>query len=304
MKHERLNTTTLPEGGARDGTAPWVVTLAHHDREWIVPAPRSLVAGSTLALQRDGGSFGAVPVDERVSRRHLRIVADLQGAAWLADQGSRNGVWRNRDRVTSVRLEERDALRVGGFVVLVEHSVDAPLARRASLLASALRELTRPPPSAHAFAELVLASERLPPEGIAAWIRALPVEPDVEALMAERLDAPRPVAAPPPCDRWGIASDARWVTTPEGELVDLLPRPVLMRLLRALLRSEHPVDVPALTAEIWPGARLVAESGAARVYAAVATLRRLGLRDVLVRREEGYCLVRSKITVVAVAAEL
>lgn len=306
MRHDVLNRTTLPDRDARATDAPWVITLAHHDRAWITPVRRPLPCGSTLALQRDGGSFGGgLPVDERVSRRHLRLLADLHGALWAADEGSRNGVWRDRERVTYARLEGGEALRVGGFVVLVERAAEAPLAQRADRVARALREIGRPPPACALFAELALASANVPLDAVDAWARALPAEPDVDALTASRLSLARAVdAAPRGSDRWVIASDARWVTTPEGERIDLLPRPVLMRLLRALLRSEHPVDVPALTGEIWPGARLVAESGAARVYAAVATLRCLGLREVLVRREEGYCLVRSRLTVVTVTDDL
>ncbi len=40
----------------------------------------------------------------------------------------------------------------------------------------------------------------------------------------------------------------------------------------------------------WPGERLVAEAAAGRLYAAIATLRRMGLRDWLQRRDDGYLL--------------
>lgn len=306
MKHDVLNSTTLPEREVCAEVPPWIVTLAHHDRAWITPVRRTLLAGSSLALQRDGGAFGGgLPVDERVSRRHLRLLADLNGALWAADEGSRNGVWRDAERLTYARIDHAEALRVGGFVVLVEREPDAPLAQRADRIARARREAGHAPPACAHFVELVLASAALRAEEVSAWARALPAEPDIVALATSRRERARAAsAAPRDAEMWAVASDARWFTTPEGERVDLLSRPVLMRLLRVLLRVEQPLDVPTLTAEIWPGTKLVAESGAARVYAAVATLRRLGLRDALVRREEGYCLSRARITVVPVTDDV
>ena len=40
----------------------------------------------------------------------------------------------------------------------------------------------------------------------------------------------------------------------------------------------------------WPGERTLPEAGANRVYSAVRDLRKLGLRDVLVRADDGYRL--------------
>ncbi len=302
MKHDVLNTTTLPEREVRAEVPPWTVTLAHHDHAWIPPVRRTLLAGSSLSLQRDGGSFGgSLPVDERVSRRHLRLLADLNGALWAADEGSRNGVWRDAERITYARIDRGEVLRVGGFVVLIERDPTPP--SRCAPTASPRRAgrwgtRCRGAPSSWSWST---------PRRRSGWRRS----------SGGRARSPRsPTSTPSPEPPrafargrgraarrrgWSIASDARWFITPEGERVDLLTRPILMRLLWALLRVDQPVDVPTLTAEIWPGARLVAESGAARVYAAVATLRRLGLRDVLVRREDGYSLARARMTVVPVS---
>ena len=46
----------------------------------------------------------------------------------------------------------------------------------------------------------------------------------------------------------------------------------------------------ALIACGWPGERIVAKSGASRVYVALSTLRKLGLRDLLLSRDDGYLL--------------
>jgi|JI10StandDraft_1071094.scaffolds.fasta_scaffold249553_2 hypothetical protein len=305
MKHDVLSTTTLPEREVHAEVPSWTVTLAHHDRAWITPVRRTLLAGSSLSLQRDGGSFGGcLPVDERVSRRHLRLLADLSGALWAADVGSRNGVWRDAERITSARIEPGEVLRVGGFVVLIEREPDTPLAMHADRIAQARRAVGHGLPGCALFVELVLTSAAMRLEEVEPWARSLPAEPDVEALARTRRERSRGVeGSTRAAEGWSVASDARWFVSPEGERVDLLTRPILMRLLCALLRVDQPVDVPTLTAEIWPGARLVAESGAARVYAAVATLRRLGLRDVLMRREEGYCLARARMTVVPMTDE-
>jgi hypothetical protein len=40
----------------------------------------------------------------------------------------------------------------------------------------------------------------------------------------------------------------------------------------------------------WPGERVLAEAGATRVRVAIATLRSLGLGDVLQTRDDGYLL--------------
>jgi hypothetical protein len=52
---------------------------------------------------------------------------------------------------------------------------------------------------------------------------------------------------------------------------------------------------PALTAQEllevgWPGERPIAQAGANRVYVELNRLRRMGLRDLLVKTTEGYCL--------------
>ena len=40
----------------------------------------------------------------------------------------------------------------------------------------------------------------------------------------------------------------------------------------------------------WPGERVLAEAGASRVYTAIGTLRRMGLKPTLLRRDDGYLL--------------
>jgi len=48
--------------------------------------------------------------------------------------------------------------------------------------------------------------------------------------------------------------------------------------------------VEGLLEKGWPGERVHPEAGADRVYMALSTLRKLGLREVLVSRDDGYLL--------------
>ncbi len=66
-------------------------------------------------------------------------------------------------------------------------------------------------------------------------------------------------------------------------------------MLECLLRSR--IDAPGegvpladLFAAGWPGDRADAHSAAMRVHQAIATLRKLGLRSALLRKQDGYLL--------------
>ena len=74
------------------------------------------------------------------------MLVDGAGELWAMDEGSRNGVWRGRERVTYARVEDVGVLGVGGFVVVAEHETNAGTALRAGLIARAWRDAARPPP--------------------------------------------------------------------------------------------------------------------------------------------------------------
>ncbi len=92
-----------------------------------------------------------------------------------------------------------------------------------------------------------------------------------------------------------VAPSGRGFRLGEGALVDLSTKTSLRRILAALVghRAAAPGE-PLSRVELldagWPGERMASEAGAGRVYTAVATLRRLGLRGVLLRRDDGYLL--------------
>lgn len=92
-----------------------------------------------------------------------------------------------------------------------------------------------------------------------------------------------------------IDAAGRWFMAPDGERHDLERRKTLGRVLAALVESrcEAPgraLGVVDLLERAWPDESLPARAGSNRVYVAVTTLRKLGLRDLLVRSERGYVL--------------
>jgi hypothetical protein len=92
-----------------------------------------------------------------------------------------------------------------------------------------------------------------------------------------------------------IAAGAEWFQLGDQHRVVLETRIPLRRLLLALARmkASSPTSVLPVTAAFaagWPGERATPTAAAMRVYTAVHSLRRLGLRGVLVRRRRGYVL--------------
>jgi hypothetical protein len=92
-----------------------------------------------------------------------------------------------------------------------------------------------------------------------------------------------------------IAAGAEWFKLSGSSLVTLETRIPLRRLLLALgeLKMRNPNGVLPVTAAFeagWPGERATPAAAAMRVYTAVHTLRRMGLKGFLVRRRRGYVL--------------
>ncbi|MFK8001755.1 MAG: hypothetical protein AB8H86_19325 [Polyangiales bacterium] len=92
-----------------------------------------------------------------------------------------------------------------------------------------------------------------------------------------------------------VATDGSSFTTSLGVVVDLSERDLLKRTLCALAdahRNSAGVAVPRddLIAAVWPGERMVSGAAANRLRVAIASLRKLGLRDVIVTRGSAYLL--------------
>ncbi|HSO34687.1 MAG TPA: hypothetical protein VLT33_19265, partial [Labilithrix sp.] len=91
-----------------------------------------------------------------------------------------------------------------------------------------------------------------------------------------------------------VAHDASWFSS-DGERVVLGRRAALRRILAALCeqhakRPGQGLGVSALLEQGWPGERVLIEAAETRVRVAVSTLRRLGLRSMIVTRDDGYGL--------------
>jgi predicted ATPase/Tfp pilus assembly protein PilF len=99
-------------------------------------------------------------------------------------------------------------------------------------------------------------------------------------------EAPRPKSL-------DVAHDASWFLPPDGERVSLERRKA-MRLMLVKLVEERltlpgsTVSTAALVAAGWPGEIVAADVGADRVYTALSTLRKLGLKSALQNRGDGY----------------
>jgi hypothetical protein len=117
---------------------------------------------------------------------------------------------------------------------------------------------------------------------------------------------PAPVevpVGPPGRPESGLRTRASLAVGPAGVWFQLPGEPVvslerwrsLQRVLACLAEERQdrpggPLSVEALVTAGWPGERMLARAGATRVYTAIASLRRLGLRDVLLSTDQGYLL--------------
>jgi len=77
--------------------------------------------------------------------------------------------------------------------------------------------------------------------------------------------------------------------------IDLRTRGSLRRIILALVDQRRRAPGSAISADAvfeagWPDERVNPRAAAARVYTAMYTLRRMGLRGILVRRDDGYLL--------------
>jgi serine/threonine protein kinase len=143
-----------------------------------------------------------------------------------------------------------------------------------------------------------VASLAAPPAVRAALERCLAESPaqrppagEVRALLT---GAPA-VAGPEPAGALRLEDEGRVVHLPDGEVLDLSKRTAPRLILRRLVahhraRLSRGLSWEELAEAGWPGERMSPDSARGRVYVAVYTLRRLGLDDALLRRDDGYLL--------------
>ena len=109
--------------------------------------------------------------------------------------------------------------------------------------------------------------------------------PAIQGLAADKL----------PEDSLVFGAGARWFRDPESHWRDFRRRRPLRRLLLALIerRMMAPgvgLSMEELLSAAWPDERIQPASAANRLYVALATLRKQGLKRVLLTEEEGYLL--------------
>jgi predicted ATPase len=129
-------------------------------------------------------------------------------------------------------------------------------------------------------------------------VSAPPMQPYGEATVPRRLLQRRVASTAPPehgAQALFVSPDARECRTPSGGRVNLSSSPRLRRLVLTLAhaRAARPGEASSLTAlfeDAWAGERASYEASCRRVYVAIAKLRELGLRDVLLRDVGGYLL--------------
>lgn len=102
-------------------------------------------------------------------------------------------------------------------------------------------------------------------------------------------------AAEPPADALVVAGNAEWFRPPGGEPVDLSRRGPMRLVLQGLVEQRLlapgvGLDAPRVFTLGWPGEQADPAAAANRVYAAIRTLRKLGLGELLERRGDGYLL--------------
>jgi len=105
-----------------------------------------------------------------------------------------------------------------------------------------------------------------------------------------QLAAPKTTA---PSPRLVVSASGRWFRLGDGDRVDLGRRRALRLIVQRLAEARAASPNTALSADDlvdvgWPGERLVAQTGADRLYTALSTLRKMGLRSVLESRDDGY----------------
>ena len=119
----------------------------------------------------------------------------------------------------------------------------------------------------------------------------------LDALLAQRPSARGISTYGRKVDREPFVADlsGRWYTTPDGHRYDLERRKTLARVLGTMLvaRKDEPgraLTVSDMLERAWAEEKLLPRAGANRVYVAMTTLRKMGLRNLLVRTDTGYVL--------------
>lgn len=104
-------------------------------------------------------------------------------------------------------------------------------------------------------------------------------------------------SAPPPADARSaralvVAADGSWFRAPDRAVADCSNRPVLKRLVAALVAAHR--GVPCTSGQLveagWPGEKMSRAAARNRLHVSLNRLRVLGLGDVLRTTRAGYLI--------------
>lgn len=188
-------------------------------------------------------------------------------------------------RIVRGEIQAEDAELIQCLVWIETRMVGELAPRRASVAeAIAMSERVR-----------ALNGEERDEPGFAAYVRAL-------LEKAEEEPARIAPSEPPAMHTLTLARDALWITGADGTRHRLgrAHRRILLALVDKHQTAEgEPLTVWDLLQAGWPGENPSREAGANRVYVAVASIRQLGVRDLIERFDDGYRLSpRSRVAFV------
>jgi len=179
----------------------------------------------------------------------------------------------------------------------LERAEAAILSARADVLLGALEAFAAALSSAHAAGAAARSDEearqRHEAEAARRLEKAAGLAPGTDRTIAERI-ARQLLALPSTYsateDGLLVAPGCTWFRW-AGKPVDLSRRPTLARVLEALVSAwPEPSSGIVLFARAWPEEKALRNAQQERVRAAIAALRKLGLRDILERDKAGYRL--------------
>lgn len=307
----------MTEGGAPDGSSAWVrarladllVDDGQHEAALAQALEVQRVASANPQLRAygrmveafarlgskdiDGASRSIEALEAEIGDdESIRRLAAVSRAALLLEQRRWGEAMVAYDALSRLPVEsgdEQSAATVAlGLAVAGVHA-GAPERARAALAeaAQAVTDPDEPLGRVHRRVATFLRGEPLGPRP-----RLRPTrQPAVAAMLRRIVDAT--LAERPQLE---LGLDCAWVAVGGAPAVQLTRRPVLRRLLAALVR-EHEADpggalsTDELFEEGWPGESIDVGAARNRTRVALARLRKLGLRTVLERVPEGVRLV-------------
>ncbi|MEZ4439144.1 MAG: hypothetical protein R3B72_08645 [Polyangiaceae bacterium] len=262
---------TLLDLGRHDEARAWLDAMS---RERLVGARRSLEAW----LAHDAGDFATAEHAYRQAMPVARGVAESMalvgwGLVRLAQGGSAEAAAAFRQAREAAEAAGRGDW--GRLAVALEQRADAGL-----------------PPTLRAPRVAVAGG----PDG--SWVdqlaKALEGGAEATGILARLAARGGSQAWAADADTLVVHPEGRWFRPPGGEAVSLVNRPVVARILAALVARRRTPRASASYADLveagWPGERMRADAGAHRVRVAVSTLRKLGLRTQLETADGGYRL--------------